>query len=366
MIPFLDLKTYNERYRQAFHGQLEMMLDSGRYVLGSGVKKFETEFAKYCHTGHCIGTANGLDALILIFRGYIEIGRLKEGDEVIVPANTYIASILAVIQAGLQPVFVEPDNSTFNLDPEACASAINSKTKAILAVHLYGQLADMAVLSNLASAHDLLLIEDAAQAHGAEDTSGKKAGNFGHAAGFSFYPSKNLGALGDAGAITTNDDELAEMVQILRNYGASTKYVNDYLGVNSRLDEVQALMLSVKLKDLDEDNAYRRQLARVYGSEINNEKVNLPLVKNEMAHVFHQFVLMTKKREELIGYLNENGIGTLIHYPIPPHKQKALKTFQHLELPITECIHEEILSIPLNPVLTEEQQRFIIQTLNAY
>lgn len=366
MIKFLDLKTINTRFRDDFQNKFQKFLLSGRYILGDGVKNFENNYARYCGISHCIGTANGLDALVLIFKAYIELGKLKKGDEVLVPANTYIASILSVIHSGLTPVFVEPDSKTFNISSLAIKNAITSKAKAILGVHLYGQLYDVTGLNKIAEDYDLLLIEDAAQGHGAIYNDGKRAGNLGDAAGFSFYPSKNLGALGDGGGVTTNDEELASIIYKLRNYGTSSKYVNDYIGYNSRLDEIQALFLDIKLKKLDDDNAIRVQIAKQYLSKITNKKIKLPYFSNTDNHVFHQFVVRVENRQEFVSYLANNQLETLIHYPIPPHKQKAFSEYVNLKLPVTERIHDTVVSIPLNPVLTKVEINTIIELLNTY
>ena len=366
MIKFLDLHKLNARFETEFKEKFENFLFSGRYILGDCVKIFEDNFASYCGTKYCIGTGNGLDALVLIFKGYIELGKLKKGDEVLVPANTYIASILSVIHSDLIPVFVEPDEETFNISPSNIKDAITLKTKAILAVHLYGQLADINSINVLAVQHNLIVIEDAAQAHGALNRNGIKAGNLGHAAAFSFYPSKNLGALGDAGCITTNDEKLASVVRKMRNYGASSKYVNDYIGYNSRLDEIQAMFLNTKLKRLNEDNKRRVEIANQYLSKINNKKIKLPYFSNTNNHVLHQFVIRVKNRSEFISYLKNNSVETLTHYPIAPHKQKAFSEYAHLKLPITENIHNSVVSIPLNPILTEVEINTIIELLNAY
>jgi dTDP-4-amino-4,6-dideoxygalactose transaminase len=365
MIPFLDINKINKPYEKAYHDKLQGVMDSGWYVLGNEVKAFEANFAKYCGTQYCIGVANGLDALILIFRGFIELGKMQKGDEVIVPANTYIASILAILQADLIPVLVEPNIETYNLDPNKILEKITPKTKAILAVHLYGQLADMNAIEEIAAQNKLLVVEDAAQAHGAI-LDLRKAGNLGHAAGFSFYPGKNLGALGDGGAITTNDDRLAAILFSLRNYGSQTKYYNDCIGVNSRLDELQAAFLNVKLLHLEDDNDQRRRVAKRYLTTINNSKIILPHSDFSNNHVFHLFVIRTENRAHLQQYLLDNGIQTLIHYPVAPHKQKALSEFNNLSFPITEKIHNEILSIPISPVMEEEEVDFIVKILNAY
>jgi dTDP-4-amino-4,6-dideoxygalactose transaminase len=366
MIKFLDLHKLNARFDEEFKNDFTNFLSSGRYILGNGLKVFEDNFANYCNAKYCIGTGNGLDALVLIFKGYMELGKLKKGDEVLVPANTYIASILSVINSDLTPVFIEPDIETFNISTSNIKNAITTKTKAILVVHLYGQLADMDGINALAAQHDLLVIEDAAQAHGASNKNGIKAGGLGNVAAFSFYPSKNLGALGDAGCVTTNDEKLSLMIRKMRNYGSSSKYVNDILGCNSRLDEVQAIFLNIKLKKLNRDNAKRVQIARQYLSGINSKKIKLPYFSNKGDHVFHQFVLRVENRSEFVEYLKNNNVETLIHYPIAPHRQKAFSEYAHLKLPITENIHNNVVSIPLNPILTELEINTIIQLLNAY
>lgn len=362
MIKFLDLHKINKPYEVEFQEKFQHFLDKGWYILGENVKQFESEFANYCGTKHCIGVANGLDALILIFRAYKELGKLQKGDEVIVPANTYIASIIAVLQNDLVPVLVEPDIETYNINPNEIEKHITSKTKAVLPVHLYGQLCDMQRINEIAQKYNLLVIEDSAQAHGVKNRSFGGGG----ASGFSFYPGKNLGALADAGAITTNDDELAKTIFSLRNYGSQKKYENEFIGLNSRLDEIQAGFLSIKLKDLDKQNEKRREVARKYLSEIKNEKIILPYYDNSENHVFHLFVIRTENRENLQQYLLKNNIETLIHYPIAPHKQQAMKDFSHLSLPITEKIHNEVLSIPISPVLTDEEVSEIIKCLNNY
>ena len=365
MIQFLNLKKLNQPFEVAFQQKMKQFLDGGWYILGSEVKTFETNFASYCGAKHCIGVGNGLDALVLIFKGYIQLGKLQKGDEVIIPANTYIASILAVMQADLVPVLVEPRLETYTIDSEKIEAKITPKTKAILPVHLYGQLCEMEVINSIAKKHNLLVIEDAAQAHGAEWNE-IKAGNFGNAAGFSFYPGKNLGALGDAGAITTNDDALAEVLFSMRNYGSKVKYENEIIGVNSRLDELQAAFLNIKLGHLDAENESRRTIAKRYLSEIKNDKIELPLWNQSENHVFHLFVIRTVNRLALQNYLKENGIETMIHYPIPPHKQKALTSLNHLAFPITEKMHYEVLSIPLNSAIKTSEVEYIIAILNKY
>jgi dTDP-4-amino-4,6-dideoxygalactose transaminase len=365
MIPFLNLKKLNQPFEAAFQEKMKQFLDCGWYILGNEVKQFETYFAAYCGTKHCIGVGNGLDALVLIFKAYIHLGKLHKGDEVIVPANTYIASILAVLQADLIPVLVEPRLETYNINPDEIESRITSKTKAILPVHLYGQLCKMEVINSIAKKHNLLVVEDAAQAHGAE-WNGTKAGNFGNAAAFSFYPGKNLGALGDAGAITTNDDVLADILFSMRNYGSKVKYENEIIGINSRLDELQAAFLNIKLNYLDAENESRRTIAKRYLSEIKNDKIILPNWDFSQNHVFHLFVIRTANRLALHKYLKENGVETMIHYPIPPHTQKALSNWNNLSFPISEKIHDEVLSIPLNSGLNDEEILHIITVLNQY
>ena len=366
MIPFLDLKKINEPYEDAFQEKLKSVLDSGWYILGNEVKEFETNFANYCGTKYCIGVGNGLDALVLIFKGYIQLGKMQKGDEVIVPANTYIASILAILQADLVPVLVEPKLETYNINPDLIIAKITSKTKAILAVHLYGQLAEMDKINEIAVANDLLVVEDAAQAHGAVSNQKSKISNQKLSVAYSFYPGKNLGALGDGGAVTTNDSELAKVIYSLRNYGSETKYYNDYIGVNSRLDELQAAFLNIKLPNLNAENEQRRTIAKRYLSEIKNEKIILPNWDFSNNHVFHLFVIRTKNRTDLQDYLNKNGIQTVIHYPIPPHNQKALKEYNNLSFPITQKIHDEVLSLPISPVLTIAEVDFIVSILNEY
>ncbi len=366
MIPFLNLKKLNQLFETAFQEKMQQFLDCGWYILGNEVKQFETDFAAYCGTKHCIGVGNGLDALVLIFKAYIHLGKLQKGDEVIVPANTYIASILAVLQADLIPVLVEPRLETFNINPEEIEAKITSKTKAILPVHLYGQLSEMNAINEIAQKYNLLVVEDAAQAHGSKFSKNEKAGNLSNAAAFSFYPGKNLGALGDGGAITTNDDALADILFSIRNYGSKVKYENEIIGVNSRLDELQAAFLNIKLRHLDAENESRRTIAKRYISEIKNNKIELPIWDLTQNHVFHLFVIRTNNRLELQKYLKENGIETMIHYPIPPHKQKALSNWNNLSFSITEKIHDEVLSIPLHSGLDEAEIQQIITVLNQY
>lgn len=371
MIPFLDLKGINAQYREELIQAVTDVIDSGWYVQGTQVKAFEQEFADYCGTKHCIGVANGLDALILILRAYKELGKLKEGDEVIVPANSYIASILAITENRLKPILVEPNVHTYNLDPSLIEQAITPNTKVILAVHLYGQLADMPAMNAIAKKHNLLVIEDSAQAHGAQ-IDGRKAGNWGDASGFSFYPGKNLGALGDAGAVTTNDDQLAQTIRALGNYGSHKKYKNLYQGVNSRLDEMQAALLRVKLKHIDVETQRRREIAVAYTYGIKNSAINLPLTKQNLTladlenHALHLYVIRTQQREKLQAYLTEQGIQTLIHYPIAPHHQQAYKKWANQSYPITEAIHNEVLSLPISPIMTDDEVKHVIQKINEY
>lgn len=366
MIKFQDLQLLNSRFESEFNRVYKEFLKSGNYILGNQVKLFENTFSRYCGVDYCIGTGNGLDALILIFQGYKKLGKLHDGDEIIVPANTYIASVLSIIHAGLKPVLVEPDEYSFNISSDNIKNSLTSKTKAILVVHLYGQLADMECIDKIAKNNNLLVIEDAAQAHGAQNKSGQKAGNLGDAAAFSFYPSKNLGALGDGGGITTNDYELAVVVGKMRNYGTSSKYINDVIGYNSRLDELQAAFLNIKLPLLDFDNSKRISFARFYSSTIINDKITLPKMGAQLDHVFHQFVLRVDGRDEFQSYLTRNGVETLIHYPISPHKQEALINFKTLDLPITEAIHNSVISIPISPVLSQNEAELIVELINAY
>lgn len=366
MIKFLDVHQINNRFEKELKATFERFLDSGYYVLGTETKKFETDFAAYCGAKFCVGVSNGLDAIRLIFEGYKALGKLQEGDEVLVPANTYIASILAISQAGLSPVLVEPDEETFNINLDEVESKITSKTKAILAVHLYGQLADMNGLNAIAKANNLLLIDDAAQAHGAKDVNGRTVGNLCDATAFSFYPAKNFGALGDGGAVTTDDDALYAAILKLRNYGSATKYVNVLKGFNCRLDEFQAAVLSVKLPFLDADNLHRRAIAKRYLSEIKNTKIQLPQYSGNLDHVFHLFVIRCKERDSLKQFLEQNGVQTVIHYPIPPHKQQAYKDWNHLSFPITEQIHNEVLSLPISPVMTADEVSEVIRIINQF
>ncbi len=365
MIPFLDLKKINAQYREELIEACVKVIDSGWYVQGTECENFEKEFADYCGSKYSIGVANGLDALSLILRAYKELNVLKDNDEVLVPANTYIASILAISQNNLKPILVEPSKDTYNIDINEIEKHITSKTKAIMIVHLYGQAVDINKVLLIAKKYNLKVIEDCAQAHGAyyED---KRVGSLGDASGFSFYPGKNLGALGDGGAVTTNDKELAQTIKALSNYGSHKKYENIYKGTNSRLDEMQAAMLRVKLRFLDEEINKRRLVSKYYRENINNIHFELPKVKNEESHVWHLFVVKSKRREDIQKYLENNGIQTLIHYPIAPHKQEAYKELANESFPITENIHDEVFSLPLSPVQSIEDTKKIVDIINNY
>ncbi|WPN25472.1 DegT/DnrJ/EryC1/StrS family aminotransferase [Pseudomonas marginalis] len=370
MIKFLDLKAINHDVRTELLEACVRVIDSGWYIGGVELERFEHEFAEYCGTKYCVGVANGLDALSLTLRAWKELGLVRDGDEVIVPANTYIASVLAITENGLVPVLVEPNPTTYNLNVNSIEQAITSRTKVLLPVHLYGLLSDMPALVSLAKRYGLLVLEDSAQSHGASHN-GRKAGAWGDASGFSFYPGKNLGALGDAGAITTNDEELAQVLRALRNYGSHEKYQNLYQGVNSRLDELQAAVLSVKLKYLDEQVMRRREIVQTYLNGIKNSHIVLPLpadidVTKFEEHVWHLFVIRTAHREALQKHLKDLGVQTLIHYPIPIHKQKAYAEMSVLSLPITEAIHDEVLSLPLGPTLTLEEAKKVVSACNSF
>lgn len=366
MIKFLDLQKINLLHKEHIEARLLKTFRSGWYLLGEEVKQFEENLSVYTGAKHAIGVANGLDALRLIFKAYIEIGVMQPGDEVIVPANTYIASLLALTDNNLVPVLVEPDMNTYNIDVTRIEASITSKTRAILIVHLYGQVVFSDVLLALAKRHNLRIVEDNAQAIGAE-WNGIKSGNLGDAAGFSFYPGKNLGALGDAGAVTTKDNELAKTIRALANYGSEEKYVNKYQGLNSRLDEIQAAVLDTKLSHLDTENEIRRAIAKYYIENITNHAIILPqLPEHGKEHVWHLFVIRTTDRDKLQQHLKDNGIQTLIHYPIPPHKQAAYPQLNGLSLPITEQIHREVISLPISPVLTAEEIQKVVDTVNNY
>lgn len=365
MIKFLDLQKITAKYADEIHEAVNRVVDSGWYLQGKENEKFEADYADYIGTKYAVGCANGLDALIWIFRAYIEMGVMQPGDEVIVPANTYIASILAITENGLKPILVEPSMETYQIDDSKIEAAITPRTKAILIVHLYGQCAYTDMIGELCQKYNLKLVEDNAQAHGCL-FHGRKTGSLGDAAGHSFYPGKNLGAFGDAGAVTTHDEELARTVRALANYGSQKKYVFKYCGRNSRLDEIQAAVLGVKLKHLDEDVAIRKEVARYYIEHINHPAIVTPIVRDWDAHVFHIFTIRTRKRDELQRYLADNGVQTIIHYPIPPHKQECYKEWNNLSFPVTEQIHHEELSLPMSPVMTEEEVKTVVDLLNKW
>lgn len=365
-VPFLDLKQINLKDYTEISQTIDEVINGGWYIQGSRCKKFEQNFANYCGAKHCIGVANGLDALILILRAYKELGIMNDRDEVIVPANTYIASILAISANNMTPILVEPNLNNYLIDVNKIEAAITSKTKAIMVVHLYGQITPMEKVWELAKKYNLKVIEDSAQSHGAYYQD-KRCGNLSDASGFSFYPGKNLGAIGDGGAITTNDDKLAYTIRALANYGSEIKYKNMYKGVNSRLDELQAAILDVKLAKLDEDTEKRRIIAKMYREQIINPKITLPQAGlGEDTHVWHVFVVRTNNRDEFQKYLADNSVGTVIHYPTPPHKQEAYKELSHLSLPISEQIHREVISLPISPVQTIEQTKYVIDVVNKY
>lgn len=369
MISFLDLKKINAPHENAFLEKTKSLLNSGWYILGNEVENFEKNFATYCGAKHCIGVGNGLDALVLIFKAHLEIGNLQKGDEVIVPANTYIASVLAILHADLIPVFVEPNIDTFNIDINLIQQKITQKTKAILVVHLYGQLCNMCEIYKIAAQNNLIIVEDAAQSQGAKPKSSLSENHIflsWTAAAHSFYPSKNLGALGDGGAVTTNNAQLAKTIQLLRNYGSDKKYFNKIVGFNSRLDEIQAAFLNVKLPFLDSENQARRNVATRYVTEIQNPKIKVPFWDKTENHVFHLFVILTKNRDHFMEFMLQNNIQTMIHYPVAPHKQLALSQFSGLSLPITEQIHEQCVSLPMSPVLTDNEVSKIIEAINQY
>lgn len=361
MIKFLDLHKINERFRPEIDAAIKRVLDSGWYILGKEDEKFESDFAAFCGVKHCIGCANGLDALNLIIKGY----GFGAGDEIIAPANTYIASILAITQNNCTPVLVEPDLKTYNINPDLIEEKITQKTKAIMVVHLYGQAVEMEKIQELAKKYNLKIIEDSAQAHGAIYKS-KRTGNLGDASGFSFYPGKNLGCLGDGGCVTTNDDELAAKIRAIRNYGSNIKYNNILQGINSRLDEIQAAVLDIKYRFLDEDNEKRRKIADFYSKNIKNPLITLPETYARESHVWHIYPVRTVNRNKLQQFLLDNGIQTLIHYPIPPHKQQCFKEWNNLSFPITEKIHEEILSIPISPVLSAAEMQKVVEVINEF
>ncbi len=374
MIKFLDLKAINDSYEPEMSESIKRVLDAGWYLLGNEVSSFEDEYASFIGSRNCIGVANGLDALRLIFKAYIELGLMSEGDEIIVPANTYIASILAITDNRLIPVLVEPDINTYNIDPYKIEEKITVRTKGIMLVHLYGQNAMHPVIQALKEKYQLKIIEDNAQAAGAK-YGDKRTGSIGDAAGHSFYPGKNLGCLGDGGAVTTDDDDLADVVRTLANYGSKQKYVNKYKGLNSRLDEIQAAVLRTKLKLLDKDNQRRREIAQFYCDNIESNCLILPsispvfknsMIKNNLSHIWHIFIIRHEQRDRLQQYLANNDIQTLIHYPIPPHKQDAYKEWNNQSYPTTEKIHKEVLSLPISPVMSSDQINIIVKLINKY
>lgn len=364
MIDFLNLNKVNEPYKVEILAAFERVLDRGWFIRGKECEEFEKEFSAYCGTKYCVGVGNGLDGLSLIFKAYIMSGFLKEGDEVLVPSNTYIASILAISQNNLIPVLIEPNLEDFLIDVELIEKNITKKTRAILVVHLYGNVCNMDIINEIALKYNLKVIEDAAQSHGAVYNN-KKAGNLGDAASFSFYPTKNLGALGDAGAVTTNNKELAETIRALSNYGSNKKYHNSFKGVNSRLDEVQAAILRCKLEYLDIENQKRKNIAKNYLIKIKNRDVILPSTF-DVSHVWHLFIVRVKNRDEFIDHLLSNGIKTDIHYPIAPHKQKAYKELHKSNYPISDLIHNQVVSIPIQPYLSLDEQNLIINSINSY
>lgn len=361
MIKFLDLEKINNRFREEIDTSIKDILDKGWYLQGKYNEIFAQNFASYCGTKYAVGVANGLDALKLIIKAH-EFGK---GDEIIVPANTYIATILAITENGCTPVFVEPDINTYNINPDLIEEKITSKTKAIMVVHLYGQAVQMDKIWEIAKKYDLKVFEDCAQAHGAYYKD-KRVGNLSDAAAFSFYPGKNLGCMGDGGAVVCNDEKLYQKIKALGNYGSHIKYENLYKGVNSRLDEIQAAVLDIKLKHLDKDNARRREIAKYYRENIKNDKIILPKVYSESSHVWHVFVVRTDNRAELQEYLAKNNIQTLIHYPKAPHKQEAYKEWSDLSLPITEEIHRTVLSLPISPVMCDQEVEYIVDIINKY
>lgn len=366
MIPFLTLKDVSALHGEEIQEAVSRVVNSGWYLQGKENERFEADYADYLGTRYCVGCANGLDALIWIFRAYIELGVMTQGDEVIVPANTYIATILAITENGLKPILVEPRADTLEIDDERIEEVITEKTKAITIVHLYGRNAYTERIDALCKKYGLKLIEDNAQAHGCRVPDGRRTGSIGDAAGHSFYPGKNLGALGDGGAVTTNDKDLADAIRALANYGSQKKYVFKYTGRNSRLDEIQAAVLDVKLKYLDEDNAHRQAVARYYYEHISNPLVTLPERLPDAQNVYHLFPILCSRRDELQAYLKENGVGTLIHYPIPPHRQECYRQFSYLSLPITERIAQEELSIPIGPCISMEEAAEVVSLINTF
>lgn len=374
MITFLDIQKITASYDPDLTDAVKRVIDSGWFLLGNEVHRFEQAYAQYIGVSNCIGTANGLDALRLILKAYMELGEIKEGDEVILPANTYIASMLAISDNKLKPILVEPDKHTYNIDIDLIEQSITPRSKAIMVVHLYGQLSWSERIVALAKKYGLKIIEDNAQAAGAQinELPLSKGGSLGDAAGHSFYPGKNLGALGDGGAVTTNDQRLAQTIRALANYGSTKKYVNDYKGLNSRLDEIQAAILSLKLLRLDKDNQHRREIAHYYLNHIKHQDITLPNLKNQDSvlkatyHVWHLFVIRHPERDRLQKYMTENGVQTLIHYPIPPHKQSAYKEWNSLSYPITEKIHQNVLSLPISQVMNMKEVQKVVKIINKF
>jgi len=365
MIPFLSLKDVTALHGEEINEAVNRVVSSGWYLQGAENKRFEDNYAKYIGTDYCVGVGNGLDALIWIYRAYIELGIMKPGDEVIVPANTYIASILAITENGLKPVLVEPKLETLEIDEDKIEAAITERTKSILIVHLYGRCAYTDKIGDICKKYNLRLVEDNAQAHGCRFRN-QRTGALGHAAGHSFYPGKNLGALGDAGAVTTNNKEMADCIRALANYGSQKKYVFKYKGKNSRLDEIHAAVLDVKLRHLDEDNTHRQMIANYYYENIKNPLIQLPTRLNDDNNVYHIFPILCEHRDELQQYLTEDGVQTLIHYPIPPHKQECYKEWNKLTFPITEQIHNQELSLPISPVMSVEDAETISNVINKF
>jgi dTDP-4-amino-4,6-dideoxygalactose transaminase len=365
VIPFLSLKDITSLHGNEIHEAISRVVDSGWYLQGEAVRNFEEEYAHFIGTQHCVSCANGLDALTLMLRAYIELGRLRKGDEVIVPANTYIATILAITENNRTPILVEPNYETLQINPSLIKAKITERTRAIMLVHLYGRLAYTEEIATLCKKNDLLLFEDNAQAHGCRYND-KRTGSLGDCAAHSFYPGKNLGALGDAGAVTTNDATVAEIIRSLGNYGSSRKYVFPYQGRNSRMDEIQATILSVKLRHLDRDNALRQRIAADYYENINNPNIVLPQRTDNLQNVYHLFPILCEHRDNLQQYLQKAGIQTVIHYPIPPHKQACYKDWNTMQLPITERIAQEELSLPISPTMTTEQVAYVIKVINNY
>ena len=371
MIKFLDIKAINARYEHEIQTAIDAVMKSGQYILGKQVSKFELKYSEFIGTEHCVGVGNGLDALRLILLSYLQIGLLKQGDEVLVPGNTFIASVLAISECGLIPVFVEPDPLTMNMDIQDLKRQYSLKTKAVMLVHLYGRNAMTQQIADFAETHNMLVIEDNAQAAGCSWAE-SKTGSLGHAAGHSFYPAKNLGALGDGGAITTNDEELSTIIRALSNYGAIKKHFNEFAGYNSRLDEIQAAILSVKLDHLLEDNQLRRLVAHRYLAEIETPGLKLPCTSEEVdvrsweEHVWHLFVIRHPNRLALLQHLKECGVETQIHYPVPPHKQKTYAQWNHVVLPVTEGFHEEVLSLPMSPTLTQAEISIVVDAINGF